>query len=199
MDHATLDPLLLALVARATGITATCVQWDGDPRVQHTGSQALLSWVSVTSLGHDGTVWDYDAAAGAVDPLTEMTPTQHGRRRAVLQVSVDVHDQRPGYNASTIARRLPDRLRAPSFLAEIAAMGLGLASIGDVIRADYESDDRLVSRALVELTFNAHATFVDTAGQNASIATVEIDATVTSAGGTELPATLAGDTIHAPE
>jgi hypothetical protein len=198
MDHATLDPLLKTLVARATGITAACVQWDGDPRIQHTGSLALLSWVSVTALGHDGTVWDY-TDVGEGDPLTEMTPTQHGRRRAVLQVAIDVHDQRPGVNASTIARRLQDRTRAPSFVAEIAAMGLGLAGVGDVIRADYESDGRLVSRGVVELTFNAHAVFVDTAGRNARIAEVEIDATATSAGGTTLPDTLAGDTIHAPE
>jgi len=193
VDLATVEPALSALVARATGITAACVQWENAPRVQHNGSLALLSWVSETSIGHDETQWSY-TDVGEGDPLTEMTPTARQRVRAVLQVSVEVHDQRPGVNASAIAQRIPARLRAPSFVAEIAALGLGLANVGDVRRADYEVDDRFVSRTLVELTFNAHTTFVDEAGRNAAIATVEIDATVLSAGGAELPATLAGDT-----
>jgi hypothetical protein len=197
VDLATVEPALSTLVARATGITAALVQWENAPRVQHTGSLALLSWVSETSIGHDETRWAY-TDVGNGNPLTEMTPTVRQRVRAVLQVSVEVHDQRPGQSASAIAQRIPARLRAPSFVAEIAAMGLGLAAVGDVRRADYDVDDRFVSRALVELTLNAHTTFVDTDGRNASIAQVEIDATVLSAGGTTLPATLAGDTIDGP-
>lgn len=198
MDLATIAPALSALVARATGITAALVQWENEPRRQHTGSLALLSWVSETSIGHDETAWTY-TDVGDGDPLTEMTPTTRQRVRAVLQVSVEVHDQRPGVNASAIAQRVPARLRAPSFVAEIAAMGLGLADIGDVRREDYDVDGRFVSRALVEITLNAHTTFVDEAGRNASIAQVEVDATVLSAGGSTLPATLAGDTIDGPE
>ncbi len=198
MDLAVVAPALSALVARATGITAALVQWENEPRRQHNGSLALLSWVSTPSIGHDETAWAY-TDVGEGDPLTEMTPTTRQRVRAVLQVSVEVHDQRPGVNASAIAQRVPARLRAPSFVAEIAAMGLGLADIGDVRREDYDVDGRFVSRALVELTFNAHTTFVDEAGRNASIAQVEIDATVLSAGGAELPATLAGDIIDGPE
>ena len=198
MDLSVVAPALSALVARATGITAALVQWENEPRRQHNGSLALLSWVSTPSIGHDETAWAY-TDVGEGDPLTEMTPTTRQRVRAVLQVSVEVHDQRPGVNASAIAQRVPARLRAPSFVAEIAAMGLGLADIGDVRREDYDVDGRFVSRALVELTFNAHTTFVDEAGRNASIAQVEIDATVLSAGGAELPATLAGDIIDGPE
>jgi len=200
MDLETLAPALLDWVSALTGVTRLCCQWENDSRVQHNGQLVLLRWVSQAAVGLDATEWAYDADAGAVDPLTELVPTVRGERRAVLQVDVEAHDQRPGTNATALAQRIVDRAWAPSSLARLHAADAGLAGVGTVQRADYPVDGRMVARAIVEVNLNLTSQFTDTAGATATIPAVEIDATVTGASGADLPDTAdGGGTFHGPE
>jgi hypothetical protein len=48
----------------------------------------------------------------------------------------------------------------------------------------------MTARATVELTFNAVSHYTDTAGQTATITSVQIGATVTGSAGTALPDTV---------
>ena len=77
-------------------------------------------------------------------------------------------------------------------------MGLGLADVSDVRREDYDVDGRFVSRALVELTLNAHD--LRRRGRprrRHRPGRGRRDRAF--CGGTTLPDTLAGDTIDGPE
>lgn len=198
MDHATIDPALKTWVASLTGVPVACVLWENEPRVQHNGQLGLLRWVSEAPLGLDAEAWEYDE--DAVDTLAELTPSVHGDRRAVLQVDVETNDQRPGYDAQLLAQRVVDRCRAPSSRAALAALNVALAGVGPVLRTDYPFDDRMVARASVELTFNAVSHYEDTAGQTATIASVDIDATVIGAGGLEVADSISpGGTFNGPE
>lgn len=200
MDLATVEPELSRWVADLTEIPEVLCTWENAPRPQSTGARALLSWVSAQAKDTPGVVWDYDAAAGADDALTEMVPTVLGERVLVLQVGVESFDHRPGYSASALAQRLVDRAQAPSSDARLAAANLGLADVGAPQRADYAHDGRMVSRAVVEVRLNASFAFTDLAGRTASIASVEIDATVTGASGAPLPNSVdGGGLIHGPE
>lgn len=190
MDLATIEPGLLAWLATLTGTQAAlCVKANAVRPVVPAGSAlVLMQWVSVAQVGLDAEAWEYDDAA--TDPLTELTPSLHGDRRATLQVDVEVEDQRAGSDASAVAQRVVDRCRAPSARATLEALNVALAGVTPVRRTDYPFNGRMVARATVELSFNAVSHFTDTAGQTATVTSVEVDATVTGSAGTALPATV---------
>lgn len=194
MDLETIEPGLLAWLATLTGVPAACCVKQSASRPVHAGQLVLAQWTSLTSVGLDAEEWEYDE--DAVDPLTELSPSLHGDRRAVLQVDVETNDQRPGYDAQHLAQRIVDRCRAPSSRATLEALNVGLASVGAVRRTDYPFDGRMIARATVELSFNAVSHHEDTEGQTATIESVEVDAEVTGSAGTELPDTVdAGGTF----
>lgn len=187
MDLATVEPGLLSWLATLTGAaSALCTKANATRPVVPAGSAlVLIQWVSFAQVGRDAEQWEYnDAATTAV---TELTPSLHGDRRAVLQVDVEVEDQRAGYDASMVAARIVDRCRAPSSHATLEALNVALADVGPVRRTDYPFNGRMVARASVELTFNAVGHFIDTAGQTATVTSVQIGATVTGSAGTALP------------
>ncbi len=176
MDLATIEPALLDWASVLTGVTRTCCQWENEPRVQHNGSLVLLRWVSEVGVGIDAPRWDY--AAGP-DPLVEMTPTVEGNRVAVLQLDVEVHDQRAGTNAHAIASRARTRVYWPSALAQLRAAGLAVARVEQVVVTDYPVDDHRVSRRTFDVRLNAVSAETDTAGAASYIATVTTVGTVT--------------------
>lgn len=188
MDLETIEHALSALVATLSGIEALCVQWENHPRVQHNGRLALLSWVSIEGRGTDEVLWAYDPAAPT--SATDFTPELVGQRVAVLQVAIESHDQRPGHTARRIAETIRSGFSMPSAVAALKAVDLGLASVGQTIAADYKSDDRFVSRSIVEVRLNAVSRITDTAGATPRIDTVGLTATITDPAGTALPASL---------
>jgi|GEM_PF-6952571 len=176
MDFAALAPGLLDVAASLTGVPRTCCQWQNEPRVQHNGSLVLLRHVSEVSVGVDAV--DYAFAANA-DPLLEMTPTVSGNRVLVVQIDVEVHNQLPGVNAHALVSRARTRLRWPSTLAALEALGLALVGAEQVVVTDYEDDNgRMISRRSMDVRFNAVATEVDLDGRTSYIATVGTIATM---------------------
>lgn len=198
MHLETIEPGLCAWIATLTGIAVALVTFENAPRpMDAPGGRATLSWVSMAAKDTPGVVWDYDA--GAVDALAELTPTVLGDRVLVLQVGVESIDHRPGYSASALAQRIADRAFSPSSDAALEALNLGLADVGAPQRADYASDGRMRSRAVVEVRLNASFAFTDTDGSTSSIASVTADATVTGSSGSPLPDSVdSGGTFNGP-
>ena len=189
MNLSEIEPALRTLASNVTGIPSALCVFENAPRpMSPDGRMVILSWISRTGVGQDGTRWDY---ASNADPLQEMTPTVQGSREGVLQFAVEVTaDQRPGYNAAAIIETARTRLNRPSSHAALEAAYLALASIGPATQADYQSDSRMVSRSLFEVRLNAHASEADTDGRTSYIATVEAAATIRNAGGATLPSTV---------
>lgn len=187
MDHTALGPALLAWASALTGVELSCCQWENDPRVQHNGELVLLRWVSEVSVGIDATAYDF---AAHVDPLAEMTPTTSGNRVVVLQLDVEVHDQRPGVNAHALASRARTRLYWPSALAALAAVELAVAGVEQVVNTDYELDGHFVSRRSLDVRLNAVSRETDTAGATSYIATVGTTANITNVDGSTVPDSL---------
>lgn len=190
MDLATIEPGLLAWLSTLTGTAlALCVKANAARPVVPAGAAlVLIQWVSIPQVGLDAEEWEYNEAAATA--VTELTPSLHGDRRPVLQVDVEVEDQRAGYDASAVAQRVVDRCRAPSSLTALEALNVALAGVTGVRRTDYAFNGRMTSRATLELTFNAVSHYTDTAGQTATITSVQIGATVTGSAGTALPDTV---------
>lgn len=189
MNLLVIEPALCALAAAVTGIPVALCVFDNVPRPQSPdGRVVVLSWISRTGVGQDGTRWDY---ASNADPLEEMTPTVQGSRECVLQFAVEITaDQRSGYNAAAIIETARTRLSRPSSLAALEAAGLALATVGPGTQADFASDGRMVSRSLFELRLNAHASEADTDGRTSYIATVEATATIEGVDGVDLPVSI---------
>lgn len=186
MNLLVIEPALCTLAAAVTGIALPLCVFENAPRPQSPdGRMVILSWISRTGVGQDGTRWDYAADA---DPLQEMTPTVQGSRECVLQFAVEITaDQRAGYNAAAILETARTRLNRPSSHAALEAANLALATIGPSTQADYQSDSRMVSRSLFELRLNAHASEADADGRTAYIATVEAEASLANAAGVTFP------------
>ena len=187
MDLAAIAPALLAWASALTGVPASCCQWENDPRVQHNGQLVLLRWVSEIGVGVDAT--DYAFAANA-DPLLEMTPTTSGNRVAVVQVDIEVHDQRPGVNAHALASRARTRLYWPRLLAMLAEVELAVAGVEQIVVTDYEVEGHVVSRRTMDVRLNAVARETDDAGTTSYIATVETTATITDPAGDDVAAAI---------
>jgi hypothetical protein len=187
MDRATAEAALVTWAALVTGADAAVCQWENAPRVIHQGTLILLSEVSFTEVGADAAAWAYTSNA---DPLLEMTPTAWGGRLWVVQVSVEVHDQRAATSARAVAQTAALRASWPRARALLTAAGCALASVGPVRRADYKVDGRMVSRALFELRLNTTVSAADTAGRTSYIATVEATATVVDPAGNTLPSAI---------
>lgn len=176
MDLSVIGPGLLAWASSLTGVEASCCQWENDPRVAHNGSLVLLRWVSEVGVGEDETLYTYAANA---DPLLEMTPTVSGNRLVVVQIDIEVHDQRAGVNAHALASRARTRIRWPSSLAALATLDLAMVGTEQIVVTDYELDGRFVSRRTMDVRLNASSRETDSAGAVPYIATVTTTATIT--------------------
>lgn len=188
MDLATIEPGLLAWAAALTGVPVAFCLWENQPRVQHRGQLVLLRWVSEVGVGEDETLYTYAAHA---DPLLEMTPTVTGNRLVVVQLDIEVHDQRPGVNAHHIASRARTRLQWPSSLAALAALDLAMVGAEQIVVTDYEVDGRFVSRRTMDVRLNASSRETDPAGAVPYIATVTTTATITHPDGSAVDSDIA--------
>lgn len=161
--------------------------WENDPRPMHNGVIALLSWGASDVVGVDDLRWQY---AENESPLEEMTPAVQGDRVLRVQVAFETTLQAIAGNARELCERMRSRLRRPSSLAALAAVGLGLVSAGPAVQADYRAQQHMVARALFDVTLNATTWDADADGATSYIATVEVTSHVSDVSGDELPASL---------
>lgn len=187
MDLAAIESGLLDVASTLTGIGRAFCQWENTPRVQHNGARVLLRWVSEVSKGVDGARYVFAANA---DPLLEMTPVVEGSRVCVVQLDIEVYDQRSGVNAHAVASRARTRCYFPSVLAALSALELAVANVGTIAVTDARLDGRMVSRRTFELRLNAVSRETDSAGRVPYIATVETTATVTNPDGSAVAASI---------
>lgn len=186
MDFDAINPALCTLASRLTGIDAACCVFEDAPRPRSNNALVILSWVTPGApVGMDSTQWDF---AADPDPLLEMTPTTGGPRTASLQFAVEsLADWRVADRAVNRARTL---FRSPYALAALVAVGLALATVGATTKANYSDQNRMVSRSLFEVTFNAVDTQVDADSVTSYIATATIEGALITPDGVPLPATI---------
>jgi hypothetical protein len=184
MDLATIEPALLAWAAALTGVPVAFCQWENAPRVQHRGQLVLLRWVSGVGRGSDG--FTYEVDDDVTDDGPEMVAVSRGPRQLVVQVDVEVHDQRPGQTARALLERLRDRIYLPSStdLLDAANVALG-APPGSILPLDYDIDGHFVSRCVLDVNLNAASVTRDT-GRVYSVATVGLSAALSDPAGAAL-------------
>lgn len=190
MDYAAAQSALKTLVTSVLGWTSPTdpVVFENEPRPRHNGRIAILSWVSGVGVGVDDLRWEDN---GALAPDPNYVPTLAGDRMLALQVSVETLDQSPGApHARAALEQFRTRIRRPSSLAALRAANLGMVDVGAVSQADYRVDNRMISRALIELRLNATTFDRDDDGAIGTIESTDITSHISDVDGTQLPASL---------
>jgi hypothetical protein len=171
--RATLVDGINALLTRLCGITARTVH-DGGPSLSEGNapytmpgrtSEADLSWVifSERSLGVDETQITYDPTlypevdtyAGPGAPLGSVVYKAQGQRQITFQVDCEsLQWEKDGHYYLS---RLQARLRLPSAVDELNALGLGLCHVGDIVNVGKGAsvDGHATSRYSLEFVCNA--------------------------------------------
>lgn len=150
-------------VTGVTGLAATQVHWRDTKEAsgwKPSGIRILLDITSVQTIGTDEIRYT-DAAVPAAG--AELDVTVSGPRTMVLEVRIDVLDQRAGYDAITYAENLRNSLRAPSTYALFSAADLGFARVLAETDLDRPFQGRRLSSLQMDILLNSYGTYSDTA------------------------------------
>lgn len=139
-----LPPLFTALL----GIPC---DWRTQPRGMHTGARAQLDVIGGVGRGVDEPTWDDVPADDVADPPVAVRATVHGIREMTLQVSVWALRQTLDQSAREYLERLRLRLRFPSTVVALDALGLAVVGIERVVQIDPEADGRKQSEASMDV------------------------------------------------
>jgi hypothetical protein len=145
MGHATTG--IAAIFAAAMEIPCAL---RGEPQQVVVGASAVVDFLGEIGLGVDEVAY----VATPSDVPTEVIPTVYGLREQTLQVSVWSPSQKLEESARVYASRLRTRLRFPSVLAQLRALGVGIVRIADVVTLDVEQSSRLRSGAALDVTIS---------------------------------------------
>lgn len=169
IDYATIEAGLVEWTKAHTGLSL--VVWENASRPFATKTYGILAWVSATSQGVAETTYAEVAGAPAG---RHYVPTTTDHQVLVVQIAAEspVEQTQPSARAAIEALRV--RARTPSALEGLAVLGLALASVGSAQRADYQADQRMVQRWLLELRLNAVSSYTDTDGAVSTIEHTEL-------------------------
>jgi hypothetical protein len=137
---------LTAIFAELLGIPC---DWRAKSRQMTTGARAQVDYLTGSALGIDEPVMsDWPSALP-----TSIATTVYGLREFVLQVSVESWTQSLATSARAYLETLRTRLRLPSVLVRLAALGLSVVAIEQTVQLDRTQDGRVVSSAAMDLRF----------------------------------------------
>jgi len=149
---------LAALLAELLGIPC---DWRGKSRGMHITARAQIDSLTDNAIGVDEPVWA-DVPALPASP-TAVQATVHGLGEFTLQVLVESWQQSLAESARAYLKLLRSRLRLPSTLVRLAAMGLALVTIERSVPLDPQSDGRVTSSASMDLRLAYGTSEVDAA------------------------------------
>ncbi len=145
MDWATLQAELPTLFGDLLGVRC---QWRTQPAQMVQGASATIDVLGTFAIGVDERTWaDVTEGGEAVG----VQATQHGLREMTLQVTVWAPSQILGNSARASLELLRLRLRMPSSLARLRALGLALVTIEAVVPGDVVQDMRARSQASMDV------------------------------------------------
>lgn len=146
---------IAAIFAAAMGIPC---QPRGEPQKVVVGASATLDFLGESGIGVD----EVSFVANPTDVPTEVVPTVYGLREQTLQVSVWSPSQKLEESARTYASKLKTRLRFPSVLASLRALGVGVVRVEDVVTLDVAQSSHLRSGAALDVRISYGVTDADT-------------------------------------
>lgn len=134
-----------------TALLCIPCDWRTQSRGMHARARAQLDVLGGAALGVDEPVWSDVTAPVPTDPPVAVQATVHGIRELTLQVSVWTLRQTLEESAREYLERLRLRLRFPSSVVQLKALGLAVVTIERVVQIDPEADARMQSSASMDV------------------------------------------------
>lgn len=184
IDWKAVESAIESMLEDATGLKA--VKRDGprpfakSPRKQK--ALALYKIITRRGVGVDEVRYT-DNGAAAPDP--SCVPTACGIRTFTLSLQVLSYTQDPNREAACYLEEVRTCVRLPQVLECLQQAGLALIEVLPTTPLDYEADDRVYSRANMDMRFSVAATKTGDAIQN--IETVVISSEFRGVDGNILP------------
>jgi hypothetical protein len=140
---------LLALAAALTGLD---VVWEDQPRPATSDVSrgiVLLSFTATASVGRDEVRTTFDTGS------QDFGDTAVGQRMLPWRIKVDSLEQGNADTAWNILEKMRLRLRWQSSIDALNALNVSIATTGQVQDLQVPVDDRVISRAALDVMLNA--------------------------------------------
>lgn len=157
-----------AWAAEATGLEEGMVILEDEERPFLDALYCLIVMGPVTRIGMDWTGEVYDEAT------EKLIPVRRGVREFVTTLAFESDSQRPGLFALHYGELLRTRGGLEEIVARTKAVNLALVDVGDAQVANYERDQRMVSRAEVPIRWRTVSVVVEEALARDTIATAPV-------------------------
>lgn len=151
------------------------VFWADQPQEYEPRSYVLLAAGDIRRIGQDGVRYELDGSR----PLgQQMVPTVVGQREFTVSVQVIAWDQDLDKTAERALATLEAALQLPSFQALLVEQNLGLIETLPLRQTDEVVDDRVQSRATMDIRFATSIRLTDADEGQGQIATADIETTL---------------------
>lgn len=165
--------------AAVTGLEAV---WANEERpFMAAGVFAVLQVGQTTQL--IGTETRYEEETPGSDVLI---PVTLGTQQITVSIGVESQDQSAGQDASEYLERLRLRMASPPALGVFQSLGLAVVRVGTTVPADYDVDDRMVSRRSFDVTFAIGVEYRPEEEREGAITSVELTSHLTDLTGEQL-------------
>lgn len=101
--------------------------------------------------------------------------SQEGPREFILEIRIETETQVPGIDTWQLSSQMRARLRKPSILAVFQNAGMGIGAIAQTNYAGYQSDSRMISASITEVTMLAAETDSDTLSSSDYFSHVDLE------------------------
>jgi hypothetical protein len=171
---------LRAWVETRTGLQTL---WGEQPDAYTPGDYVVLTMGDIQRIGQDGVRYEHDPERPAGE---DMVPTVIGQREFTLRVEVRAWSQELSQTAEAALWPLEAALSLPSFEQLCNDLNLGLIETGIMRQADAVVDERVQSRAAMDIRFATSIHLTDADEGQSYIATAEVETTLQGAVGGDL-------------
>lgn len=155
---------------------AAATLWSDQPQPFLPDDYVQLTVLDVVRRGQDGVRYELDQQTG------KLIPTVIGQREFVLRIEARAWSQELSQTAEAILLPLELALRLPSTEQLFNDLNIGLMTSGPVRQADIVVDERVQSRAVMDIRFATTIQLTDTNDAQDYIASVEYAITLHGGG-----------------
>ena len=174
MNIAIYKTAIKSWVETQSGLTA---QWRDERGGWQAKTRARLHLHTTQAVGVDHIRWEQDTD---LDPGEDFVPTFSGNREITLSIFVESRDQSGSNVASYYLEKLRTSLRKESVKSTLRTAGLAFSTAEAVVDLTSWVDDRIESKASLDVHFNAVVNETDTDAVDSFVETVEIAAEMTN-------------------
>lgn len=158
-------------IATVTGLPAF---WRDQPEVYTPGGYVVINMVDVDTIGQDGVRYerDPDAPAGS-----EMVPTVIGQREFTMRLEARSWTQELALTAEAYLETIRLSLRLPSTQLLFDVLNIGLVRARIVAQSNAVVDERVQSRAVLDIRFTTSIQLTMPTEGTGYIDTVDVETT----------------------